>query len=81
MNFSRFSCSYFSEFLSEPIGKQSAMSKGGQQAASREGSPVAKPKPTVPAKARQINLVSRRPWSEENSSQNLVNLVQSKEFR
>ena len=29
MNFSRFSCSYFSEFLSEPIGKQSAMSKGG----------------------------------------------------
>ena len=33
-----------------------------------------------PAKARQINLVSRRPWSEKNSSQNLVNLVNPGNF-
>ena len=33
-----FSYSHLSEFLCEPMGKQSAMSKGGQQAASREGS-------------------------------------------
>ena len=56
------------------------MLKGGEEATSSEGSPVAKPKPTVPAKARQINLVSRRPWSEKNSSQNLVNLVNPGNF-
>ena len=31
-NFSMFSYSHLSEFLCEPMGKQSAMSKGGQQA-------------------------------------------------
>ena len=38
MSFSMFSCTHFSEFLSHPIGKQSAMSKRGQETTSREGS-------------------------------------------
>ena len=71
MSFSMFSCSHFSDFLSDPIRKQSAMSKRGQEATSGEGSPMAKPKPMVPAKARPLNLVARNPWSEKNSSQNL----------
>ena len=70
-----FSCRHFSDFLSDPIGNQSAMSERGQEAISNEGSPKAKPKPVVPAKARPLNLVSRRPWSEKNSSQNLGYLV------
>ena len=44
MSFSMFSCRHFSNFLSNPIGKQSAMSKRGQEATSSEGSPMAKPK-------------------------------------
>ena len=44
VNVSMFSCSDFSNFLSDPIRKQSAMSKRGQEATSREGSPMAKPK-------------------------------------
>ena len=55
MSFSMFSCSHFSNFLSDPIGKQSAMSKRGQETTSSEGSPMAKPKPVVPA----VNLVLR----------------------
>ena len=35
------------------------MSKRGQETTSSEGSPMAKPKPMVPAKARPINLVLR----------------------
>ena len=35
MNFSMFSCSHFSNFLSDPIGKQRAMSKRGQEATSK----------------------------------------------
>ena len=57
MIFSMFSCSHFSNFLSDPIGKQGAMSKRGQETTSSEGSPMAKPKPMVPAKARPVNLV------------------------
>ena len=34
MSFSMFSCSHFSNFLSDPIGKQSVMSKRGQEATS-----------------------------------------------
>ena len=49
-------------------GKQSAMSKRGQEATSSEGSPMAKPKPTVPAKTRPVNLLSPSPWSEGKSS-------------
>ena len=48
------------------------MSKRGQEATSGDGSAVAKPKPMVP---RPLNLVSHSPWSEKNSSQNLVYLV------
>ena len=50
MSVSMFSCSHFSNFLSDPIGKQSAMSKRGQEATSSEDSPMAKPKPMIPAK-------------------------------
>ena len=39
------------------------MSKRGQEMISSEGSPMAKPKPMVPAEARPVNLVSRSPWS------------------
>ena len=57
MSFSMFSCSHSSNFLSDPIGKQSAMSKRGLEATSSEGSPTSKPKPMVPAKTRPVNLV------------------------
>ena len=36
---------------------------------------MAKPKPTIPAKARPLSLVARSPWREKNSSQILVYLV------
>ena len=53
-----------SKFLSDSIGKQSAMSKRGQD--------MAKPKQAVPAKVRPMNLVLHSPWSaRENPSQNL----------
>ena len=42
MNYSMFSCSHFSNFLSDPIGKESAMSKSGQETTSSEGSPMAR---------------------------------------
>ena len=57
MSFSMISCSHFSNFLSDLIGKQSAMSKRSQEATSSEGSPMAKPKPMLPSKARPVNLV------------------------
>ena len=64
--------SHFSDFLSDDrIGKQSAMSKRGQETTSSESSPMAKPKPTIPAKARTLSLVARNPRSEKNSSQDL----------
>ena len=50
-----FSCNQFSDFLSDPIGKQSAMSKRGQEATSGEGSPMAKPKLVEPARARPLD--------------------------
>ena len=72
MSFSMFSCSHVSHFLSDPIGKQSAMSKRGQEATSSEGSPMAKRRPMVPAKTRTVNLVLRSPWSaRENPPQDL----------
>ena len=65
-----FSCSHFSNFLSDPIGKQ--MSKRGQEATSSEGSSMAKTKSMIPVKARPINLVSDSPWSaRENPPQDL----------
>ena len=48
---SMFSRNYFSNLHSDPTGKQSARSKRGQQATSIEGSPMAKPKSMIPAKA------------------------------
>ena len=67
-----FSCSHFRNFLADRIEKQSAMSKRGEEATSSEGSPMAKPKPMVPAKARPVNLVLRSPWSaRENLPQDL----------
>ena len=72
MSFPMFSCSHFSNFLCDPIGKQSAVSKRGQEAISSEGSPVAKPTPMILAKAKPVNFVLRSPWStRENRSQNL----------
>ena len=48
------------------------MSKRGQETTSSEGSPMAKPKPMVPVKAKPVNLVLRSPWSaRENLPQNL----------
>ena len=72
MSFSTFSCSYFSIFLSDPMGKQSAKTKRGQETTSSEGSPMSKPKPMVPAKEKPVNLVLRSPWSaRENLPQDL----------
>ena len=59
-----FSCSHFGNFLSDPIEKQSAMSKRGQEATSREGSTMAKPRPTVPAMAKSVSSVS---WSAKGN--------------
>ena len=70
-----FLCSHFSNFLSDPIGQQSAMSKRGEETTSSEDSPMAKPRPAIPAKARPLNLVARSPRSEEDSSQSLGYLV------
>ena len=76
MSFSIFSCSHLSNILSDPTGKGSAMSKRGHEATSSEGSPVAKPKSMVPAKAKPVNLVLRSPWSaRENFPQDLGYLV------
>ena len=58
-NLSMFSCSHFNNFLSNPTREQSAMSMRGQEVTSGEGSPMAKSKPLIPAKARPINLVVR----------------------
>ena len=44
MNFSKFSCSNLSTFLSDPIRKQCAMSKTVQESNLKEGSAVATPK-------------------------------------
>ena len=58
-----FSCSHFSNFLSDPIGKQSAMSKRGQETTSSEGSPMPKRRRMIPAKAKPVNVVLRSPWT------------------
>ena len=65
-SFSMFSCSHFSDFLSDDrIGKQSAMSKKEvKRRLQVKGSPMTKPKPTIPAKARPLRLVVRNPRSE-----------------
>ena len=70
MSFSMFSCSPFSNFLSDPIGKQSVMSKRGSRSDFQWR--MAKPKPTVSAKAKPVNLVLRSPRStRENPPRNV----------
>ena len=71
VNFSMFLCSHFSDFLSNAIGKQSSMSKRGQEATSGEGSPMSKPRPKVLAKARPLNLVARSVWRWTKRSGNI----------
>ena len=72
MNFSMFWSSHSSNFLPDPTRNQSAMSERGQEATSSEGSPMAKPKAMISAKARPINLLSHSPWSaRENPPQDL----------
>ena len=67
MNFSMYSCSHFSDFLSDDqVRKQSAMSKKGQKTTSNESSPTAKAKPC---------LVLRVQLSEEICSRSLGCLV------
>ena len=52
------------------------MSKRCQETTSSAGSPIAKPKPKVPARAKPVNLVLRSPWSaRENLPQDLGYLV------
>ena len=51
MSFSIFSCSHFSDFLSDDqVGKQSAMSKRGRKTTSNEGAPIAKARPCLVAR-------------------------------
>ena len=66
MNFSMYSCSHFSNFLSDnsdQVGKQSAMSKRGQKTTSNEGSPTAKAKPLVNPgntdETKEVEIASR----------------------
>ena len=69
MNFSMYSCSHLSNFLSDDpdqMEKQNAMSKRGQKTTSNEGSPTAKAKPA---------LVLREQRSEGISSRSLGSLV------
>ena len=79
LNFSMFSCSHFSNLLSDPIRKQSAaMAKKRQEATSSEGSPMAKPEPTSPAmaKSRPMNLVLHNPLNaRKNPPQDLSDPV------
>ena len=71
-----------SNFLSDPTGKQSAMSKSGQEATSSEGSPMAKPKPMILAKARPMNLVFVQPVEcEEKPSRRSERSSQPQECR
>ena len=70
------SCSHFSNFLSDPIGKQSAMSKVKKRLPVNVHRWRNQQKPMVPAKARPVNMVLSSPWSaRENPPQDLGNLV------
>ena len=70
MNFSMFSCSHFSKFLSYPIRKQSAMSNRRQEGTSEESSPMAKSRfmKSAIVTSRPMNLVSHSLLSEGNNS-------------
>ena len=60
-SFSMSSCSHFSDFLSDSIGKQSAVSKRGQEAISTEGSFMAKPKTNGSIEGETSRLDFARP--------------------
>ena len=68
-----FSCSHFSNFLSDPIGKAERHVKlEDRMRLPVKVHPWQSPEPSVPAKARQINLVLHSTWSaRENPSQYL----------
>ena len=67
VSFSMYSCSHFSDFLSdEQVRNQSATSKRGQKTTSNEGFSMAKARPC---------LVARDSRSEKISSQSLGSLV------
>ena len=68
MNFSMFSCSHFSNFLSDPNGKQSAMSKRGQDATSSECSPMPKPKTSGSSEGETNQLGFAQPVDREGKS-------------
>ena len=66
MSFPMLSCSHFSHFsnfLSDPIGQQGAMSKRGQEAISGEGSPMVKPKQWFQRRRDKSTWFLRSPWS------------------
>ena len=80
LNFSMFSCSHFSNFLSDPTRKQSAMLLRGPEATSNAGSPMAKPQPmnSAMAKSRPMNLVLHNPLNaRKNPPQDLRDPVNS----
>ena len=63
MNFSMYSCSNFSDFLSDDqVRKQSAMSKRGQKTTSNEGSPTAEAKPYLVLPEKRSEEISSRSW-------------------
>ena len=67
LNFSMYSCSHSSDFLSDDqVGQQSAMSERGQKTTSNEGSPTPNAKPC---------LVVHEQRSEEISSRSLGSMV------
>ena len=63
MNFSLYSCSHFSDFLSgDQVRKRSAMSKRAQEATSSEGFPVAKTKAYGAGKGETHHSADARVW-------------------
>ena len=71
--FPMYSCSHFSEFLSDDqVRKQSAMSKRGQKTTSNESSPTAKAKPCLVLREQRGEEISSRclgylvnPWNAD----------------
>ena len=68
MSFSVFCCSRFSNFLSDPIGKQSAMSKREAKKHFPMKVPDGETKTNVSSKDEPVNLTLRRPVEREGKS-------------
>ena len=63
MNFSMYSFSHFSDFLSDDqVRKQSAMSKRGQKTTSNEGSPMVKAKPCLVLREQRVRKSLYEVW-------------------